>query len=66
MSARLAIDPQYARYQSTGAVVSLQQLLIQRYAARTLEYLAHNRSSPASPACIFVQGIDFEEFPYRC
>ena len=70
MSARLAIDPQYARYQSTGAVVSLQQLLIQRYAARTLEYLAHNRSiagiSGLHLSKMRGRGIDFEEFrPYQ-
>ena len=70
MSARPAIDPQHARYQSTGAVVSLQQLLIQRYAAKTLEYLAHNRSiagiSGLHLSKMRGRGIDFEEFrPYQ-
>ena len=70
MSARLAIDPQHARYQSKGAVVSLQQLLIQRYAARTLEYLAHSRSiagiSGLHLSKMRGRGIDFEEFrPYQ-
>ena len=44
MSAKLQIDPHHARYRSKGAVISLQQLLIQRYAAKTLEYIAHTRS----------------------
>ncbi|MFZ8977153.1 MAG: DUF58 domain-containing protein, partial [Pseudohongiellaceae bacterium] len=70
MSARPAIDPQHARYQSKGAVVTLQQLLIQRYAARTLEYLAHSRSiagiSGLHLSKMRGRGIDFEEFrPYQ-
>ena len=70
MSARLAIDPQHARYQSKGAIVSLQQLLIQRYAAKTLGYLAHSRSiagiSGLHLSKMRGRGIDFEEFrPYQ-
>ena len=64
------LDPQYARYQSSGAVISLQQLLIQRYAAKTLEYVAHNRSiagiSGLHLSKMRGRGIDFEEFrPYQ-
>lgn len=67
---RLAIDPQHARYQSKGAVISLQQLLVQRYAAKTLEYLAHTRSiagiSGLHLSKMRGRGIDFEEFrPYQ-
>lgn len=70
MSALLQIDPHHARYQSTGAVISLQQLLIQRYAARTLEYIAHTRSiagiSGLHLSKMRGRGIDFEEFrPYQ-
>ncbi len=69
-TARLQIDPQHARYQSTGAVISLQQLLVQRYAAKTLEYLAHTRSiagiSGLHLSKMRGRGIDFEEFrPYQ-
>jgi len=67
---RLAIDPQHARYQSKGAVITLQQLLIQRHAARTLEYLMHSRSiagiSGLHLSKMRGRGIDFEEFrPYQ-
>ena len=67
---RLAIDPQQARYQSQGAVITLQQLLIQRDAARTLEYLMHSRSiagiSGLHLSKMRGRGIDFEEFrPYQ-
>ncbi len=70
MSAKLQIDPEHERYQATGAVVNLQQLLIQRYAARTLEYLAHSRSiagiSGLHLSKMRGRGIDFEEFrPYQ-
>ena len=70
MSFRPSIDPHHLRYQSRGAVISLQQLLIQRYAARTLEYLAHNRSiagiSGLHLSKMRGRGIDFEEFrPYQ-
>ena len=67
---RLAIDPQHARYQSKGPVITLQQLLIQRHAARTLEYLMHSRSiagiSGLHLSKMRGRGIDFEEFrPYQ-
>jgi uncharacterized protein (DUF58 family) len=70
MSAKLKIDPHHARYQARGAVVSLQQLLVQRYAAKTLEYLAHSRSiagiSGLHLSKMRGRGIDFEEFrPYQ-
>ncbi len=70
MSSRHRIDPQHARYQTTGAAVTLQQLLMQRYAAKTLEYLAHNRSiagiSGLHLSKMRGRGIDFEEFrPYQ-
>ena len=70
MPAKPHLDPQYARYQSSGAVITLQQMLIQRYAARTLEYLAHNRSiagiSGLHLSKMRGRGIDFEEFrPYQ-
>lgn len=70
MSARLKIDPHHTRYQSTGAVISLEQLLLQRHAAKTLEYLAHNRSiagiSGLHLSKMRGRGIDFEEFrPYQ-
>ena len=70
MSARLVIDPHHDRYQSKGAVISLQQLLIQRHAAHTLEYLAHTRSiagiSGLHLSKMRGRGIDFEEFrPYQ-
>ncbi len=70
MSSRYRIDPEHARYQATGAAVSLQQLLMQRYAAKTLEYLAHTRSiagiSGLHLSKMRGRGIDFEEFrPYQ-
>ena len=70
MSAKMQIDPYHTRYQSTGAVISLQQLLMQRYAAKTLEYLVHNRSiagiSGLHLSKMRGRGIDFEEFrPYQ-
>ncbi len=70
MSAKMQIDPHHARYQARGAVVSLQQLLVQRYAAKTLEYLAHSRSiagiSGLHLSRMRGRGIDFEEFrPYQ-
>ena len=70
MSTRLQIDPHHSRYQSKGAVISLQQLLVQRYAAKTLEYLAHSRSiagiSGLHLSKMRGRGIDFEEFrPYQ-
>ncbi len=70
MSAKLQSDPHQARYQARGAVVSLQQLLIQRYAARNMEYMAHHRSiagiSGLHLSKMRGRGIDFEEFrPYQ-
>lgn len=70
MSAKLKIDPEHARYQARGAVVTLNELLIQRYAARTLEYLAQSRSiagiSGLHLSKMRGRGIDFEEFrPYQ-
>ncbi len=70
MSSRHRIDPEHARYQTTGAVVTLRQLLMQRYAAKTLEYLAHSRSiagiSGLHLSRMRGRGIDFEEFrPYQ-
>jgi len=70
MQARLQIDPQHARYQARGAEITLQQLLIQRHAARTLEYLIHSRSiagiSGLHLSKMRGRGIDFEEFrPYQ-
>lgn len=59
------IDPLQARYQTRGAVISLQELLIQRYAARILEYVAHSRSiagiSGLHLSKMRGRGIDFEE-----
>lgn len=71
MSTKLIqIDPQHERYQSKGALITLQQLLIQRHAAKTLEYLAHTRSiagiSGLHLSKMRGRGIDFEEFrPYQ-
>jgi len=70
MSYRQRSDPGHARYQVQGATVSLQQLLTQRHAAKTLEYLAHSRSiagiSGLHLSRMRGRGIDFEEFrPYQ-
>lgn len=70
MSVKLQIDPHHVRYRSTGAAISLQQLLVQRYAAKTLEYLAQTRSiagiSGLHLSKMRGRGIDFEEFrPYQ-
>jgi len=70
MSAKLQIDPQHARYQARGATISLQELLLQRYAARNLDYLPHHRSmagiSGLHLSKMRGRGIDFEEFrPYQ-
>ena len=70
MPARQQIDPNHARYQSKGASISLQQLLVQRYAAKTLEYSSHTRSiagiSGLHLSKMRGRGIDFEEFrPYQ-
>lgn len=70
MSTTPHIDPQFSLYQSKGAVIDLQQLLIQRYAAKNLEYVIHNRSiagiSGLHRSKMRGRGIDFEEFrPYQ-
>ncbi len=70
MSVKRQIDPHHARYQSRGAIISLQQMLLQRYAAKTLEYLTHSRSiagiSGLHLSKMRGRGIDFEEFrPYQ-
>lgn len=61
---------QQPRYQAEGAVITLQQLLIQRYAAKTLDYLIHSRSvagiSGLHLSKMRGRGLDFEEFrPYQ-
>jgi len=70
MSTPIIIAPQQPRYQAEGAAVSLQQLLIQRYAAKTLDYLIHTRSvagiSGLHLSKMRGRGLDFEEFrPYQ-
>lgn len=70
MSAPVIIAPQQPRYQAEGAVVSLQQLLMQRYAAKTLDYLIQSRSiagiSGLHLSKMRGRGLDFEEFrPYQ-
>ncbi len=70
MSTPIIIASQQPRYQAEGAVVSLQQLLIQRYAAKTLDYLIHTRSvagiSGLHLSKMRGRGLDFEEFrPYQ-
>jgi len=59
-----------AKYQARGAVVDLQTLLMQRYAAKLLEYAMHKRSvagiSGLHLSKMRGRGIDFEEFrPYQ-
>ncbi|MDP1931479.1 MAG: DUF58 domain-containing protein [Gammaproteobacteria bacterium] len=70
MSTPPQIDPHQALYQSKGAVISLQQLLIQRHAAKIVEYVPYNRSiagiSGLHMSKMRGRGIDFEEFrPYQ-
>jgi uncharacterized protein (DUF58 family) len=70
MSKQARTLPHQALYQATGAVISLQDLLLQRYAARTIEYASHKRSvagiSGLHLSKIRGRGIDFEEFrPYQ-
>lgn len=70
MSVKLQVDPHYARYQSTGAAISLQEILAQRHAAKQLEYLSHARSiagiSGLHLSKMRGRGLDFEEFrPYQ-
>jgi len=66
MTKQTQILPHQALYQTRGAVVTLQDLLLQRYAARTIEYAAHKRSvagiSGLHLSKIRGRGIDFEEF----
>jgi uncharacterized protein (DUF58 family) len=66
MSKQTQILPHQALYQTKGAVITLQDLLLQRYAARTIEYAAHKRSvagiSGLHLSKIRGRGIDFEEF----
>jgi len=70
MSISTQSDQQQALYQSRGAVISLQQLLIQRHAAKIVEYVPYNRSiagiSGLHMSKMRGRGIDFEEFrPYQ-
>ncbi|MFK7864055.1 MAG: DUF58 domain-containing protein [Pseudohongiellaceae bacterium] len=70
MSELATIKLAQPRYQAEGAVISLQQLLIQRYAAKTLDYLIHSRSiagiSGLHLSKMRGRGLDFEEFrPYQ-
>jgi len=44
MSISTQSDQQQALYQSKGAIISLQQLLIQRHAAKIVEYVPYSRS----------------------
>lgn len=64
------VDPHQALYQSKGAFISLQQLLIQRHAAKVVEYVPYSRSiagiSGLHTSKMRGRGIDFEEFrPYQ-
>ena len=70
MPMAMQLDPYQSRYQCKGAVVELDDLLVQRYAAKTLEYVAHSRSiagiSGLHLSKMRGRGIDFEEFrPYQ-
>lgn len=70
MSSLPQIDSHQALYQSKGAVISLQQLLIQRHAAKIVEYVPYTRSiagiSGLHMSKMRGRGIDFEEFrPYQ-
>ena len=70
MPMAMQLDPYQSRYQCKGAVVELDHLLVQRYAAKTLEYVAHSRSiagiSGLHLSKMRGRGIDFEEFrPYQ-
>lgn len=58
------------RYRCDGPAISLEQLLIQRYAAKTMEYVTQKRSiagiSGIHMSKMRGRGIDFEEFrPYQ-
>ena len=70
MSISTQSDQQQALYQSRGAIISLQQLLIQRHAAKIVEYVPYSRSiagiSGLHLSKLRGRGIDFEEFrPYQ-
>jgi uncharacterized protein (DUF58 family) len=70
MSISTQSDQQQALYQSRGAIISLQQLLIQRHAAKIVEYVPYSRSiagiSGLHMSKMRGRGIDFEEFrPYQ-
>ena len=70
MTTPLQIDSLQQLYQSKGAVITLQQLLIQRYAAKIVDYVPMNRSiagiSGLHLSKLRGRGIDFEEFrPYQ-
>tara|TARA_R110002072_G_scaffold216658_1_gene374051 strand:+ start:7685 stop:8659 length:975 start_codon:yes stop_codon:yes gene_type:complete len=70
MSQPTRILPHQELYQTRGAVISLQDLLRQRYAARSIEYATHKRSvagiSGLHMSKMRGRGIDFEEFrPYQ-
>lgn len=70
MSISTQSDQQQALYQSRGAIISLQQLLIQRHAAKIVEYVPYTRSiagiSGLHMSKMRGRGIDFEEFrPYQ-
>ncbi len=70
MSISTQSDQQQALYQSRGAIISLQQLLVQRHAAKIVEYVPYSRSiagiSGLHLSKLRGRGIDFEEFrPYQ-
>lgn len=70
MSKTASILPHQELYQAHGAIVTLQDLLLQRYAARTIEYATQKRSvagiSGLHLSKMRGRGIDFEEFrPYQ-
>ena len=70
MSKTATILPHQELYQAHGAIITLQDLLLQRYAARTIEYATQKRSvagiSGLHLSKMRGRGIDFEEFrPYQ-
>ncbi len=70
MSTIQQIESLQERFQSKGAIISLQQLLIQRQAAKIVDYVPYNRSiagiSGLHLSKMRGRGIDFEEFrPYQ-
>ena len=70
MSTLKQIESLQERFQSKGAIISLQQLLIQRQAAKIVDYVPYNRSiagiSGLHLSKMRGRGIDFEEFrPYQ-